>query len=247
MKKIRENFEYLPGSYTKNKASAAETVNRYIGDWEKSHQTMEQVEIFPTICLSRKIGVGAVEIADMVAKEIGYQTVDRQIMERITNEIQFSKKTATIFDQRFPGKTNKFLSRLFSKKPFIDNEYNRHMFTTIFSIAYLGPTIFVGWGTHLVLPRERVFAVRFVCSQTYRTNRLAKIFNFDEEKIEKIFERLDTEQRDFFRKVYGLEEAPAPEFDMVVNCDYIGEPQSAAEIIEKNFKTKFAWDMGNTH
>lgn len=247
MKKTIEDFEYLPGFYTKNKASAAETVNRYIGDWEKSHQTMEQVEIFPTICLSRKIGVGAVEIADMVAKEIGYQTVDRQIMERITNEIQFSKKTATIFDQRFPGKINQFLSRIFNKKPFPDNEYNRHLFATIFSIAYLQPTIFVGWGAQLVLPRERVFAVRFVGSQTHRINRLAKILHVDEGKIEKILERLDTEQRDFFKKIYGLEDAPASEFDMVVNCDYIGEPQSAAEIIEKNFKRKFAWEIEKKH
>ena len=104
MTKTMEDFEYSPGFYSKNKASAAETANRYMSDWEKSHQTLEQVEIFPTICLSRKIGVGAVEIADMVARKIGYRTVDRKIMERITKENQFSKKIAAIFDQRFPGK-----------------------------------------------------------------------------------------------------------------------------------------------
>jgi len=247
MTKTIEDVDYSPGFYTKNQASASEMATQYINDWEESHQAKEQVEISPTICISRKTGVGAVEIADMVARKIEYRRVDRQIMERITNEIQLRKKTATIFDQRFPGKINKFLFRLFSGKPFPDNEYNRQLFSTIFSIAYLGPTIFVGWGTHLVLPRNRVFAVRFVCSQTYRTNRLAKILQLDEEKIEKILERLDTEQRDFFRKVYGVEKAPASEFDMVINCDYIGEPQSAAEIIEKNFKRKFAWEIEKKH
>ena len=243
MKKTIEDFEYSPGFYTRNKASAAERANQYINDWTKSHQTMEQVEIFPTICLSRKIGVGAVEIADIVALKIGYRTVDRQIMERITKENQFSKKIATIFDQRFPGKINKFLSRIFNETSFPDNEYNRHLFTTMFSIAYLGPTIFVGWGAHLVLPRERVFAVRFVCSQTYRINRLSRILHIDQGKIEKILEKLDTEQRDFFRNVYGIEEASSSEFDMVINCSYISEPETAVDIIEKNFKRRFSWEV----
>ena len=243
MTKTTKDFDYLPGFYTKQKTSAADSANRYIGDWEKSHQTMEQVEIFPTICLSRKIGVGAVEIADIVAKKIEYRTVDRQIMERITKENRFSKKIAMIFDQRFPGKINKFLPRLFTETAFDDNEYNRHLFSTMFSIAYLGPTIFVGWGAHLVLPRERVFAVRFVCSQTYRINRLSRILHIDQGKIEKILEKLDTEQRDFFRNVYGIEEASSSEFDMVINCSYIGEPEMAADIIEKNFKRRFSWEV----
>jgi cytidylate kinase len=243
MKKTMEDVDYSPGFYTKNQSSASEMANQYINDWEESHQTKEQIEIFPTICLSRKIGVGAVEIADILARRIGYRTVDRQIMERITKETEYSKKISAIFAQRFPGKINTFLSRIFNEKPFPDNEYNRHLFATMFSIAYLQPTIFVGWGTHLVLPRERVFAVRFVCSKAYRINRLTQILLVDAEKIEGMLEQLDKKQRDFFRNVYGVEEASSSEFDMVINCSYVSKPEIAADIIEKNFKRRFAYEI----
>jgi hypothetical protein len=43
------------------------------------------------------------------------------------------------------------------------------------SMAATGSTIFVGRGTHLILPRDRVLAVRLICSDAFRTERLASL------------------------------------------------------------------------
>jgi len=150
-------------------------------------EDIQPEKLFPTICFSRIIGVGAVEIANILAKKIGYRVVDRQILEHITNEIKLNNITTASFNKRYHGKMSEYLSRFFNEISFPDNEYNRHLFATMLAIAGLGPTIFIGWGTHLVLPRERVMAVRFVCSKEYRIKRLAVILNVGDQEIERKF------------------------------------------------------------
>ena len=244
-----KKIEYVPGFYSGKKPSAADLANRYIREWDEEQIKMEKEDIqpeklFPTICFSRIIGVGAVEIADILAKKIGYRVVDQQILEHITNEIKLINITTASFDKRYPGKMSEYLSHLFNETPFPDNDYNRHLFATIRAIAGLGPTIFIGWGTHLVLPRERVMAVRFVCSKAYRTKRLATIFNVEEQEIERKLENFNLKQSYFYKKVYHLEKASTQEFDLVINCDYVNDPQWAAEIVEENFKKKFSIRTG---
>ena len=244
-----KNIEYVPGFYARKKPSAADLADRYIREWDEEQQKMKKDDIqpeklFPTLSFSRIIGVGAVEIADILAKNIGYRVVDRQILEHINNEIKLSNITTASFNKRYPGKMSEYLSHLFSETSFPDNDYNRHLFATILAIAGLGPTIFIGWGTHLVLPRDRVMAVRFVCSEAYRVKRLATILNVEEQEIERKLEDFNLKQSYFYKKVYGLEKASNQEFDLVINCDYIQEPQWAAEIVEENFRKKFSIRTG---
>ena len=48
-----------------------------------------------------------------------------------------------------------------------------------------------------------------------------------------------------FRKVYGKKDASPYEFDIVINCDYIREPQWAAEIVAQSFNKKFDFGTEN--
>ena len=68
---------------------------------------------------------------------------------------------------------------------------------------------------------------------------MARIFNVNEESIERKLEKNDLIQRYFYKKVYGLEKASSHEFDLVINCDFIQDPEDAATIVELVFKKKF--------
>ena len=244
MGRYMNDIEYVPGLYTHKKPSTAELTDRYVREWDKDHQKIDTEDtppskLFPTICFSRIIGVGAVEIADILAKKIGYRVVDRQILEHITNEIRLSNITSASFDRRYPGRISEYLLRLFNEKPFPDNEHNRHLFATIFAIAGLGPTIFIGWGTHLVLPRDRVLAVRLVCSKEFRTRRWATILKVGEQEIQRKLEELNLKQSYFYKEVYNLEKASTQEFDLVINCDCVKKPEWVADIVFSFFNKKF--------
>ena len=236
--------KYVPGTYAKPRPSAPELADRYIREWdEKRRETKEEepraVEYPPTICISRKLGSGAVEIADLVAERIGYRVVDQQILQHIATHASLSEKTVAMFDERYRGKISELVTLAFGEKAFIKSDYARHLFSSVYAIAALGPTIFVGRGVHLLLSREKVLAVRIICSEQFRIQRLISLMNISKAEAARQISELDRLQAAFFREVFNKKDASPYEFDIGINCDYIPEPRSVAEIILRAFREKF--------
>ncbi|MGD2029042.1 MAG: cytidylate kinase-like family protein [Desulfobacterales bacterium] len=240
-------IKYTPGMYTHKRPTGTQLADKHFHELEKKYvekkREEKRPEIFPTICCSRKIGVGALEIADIIAKKINYKVVDRELLEHMANEAKLSQKTVAYFDERYPGYLKEFAAFLFAEKSFIKSDYNRHLVNTVIALAGLEPTIFVGRGTHLIIPRDRVLAVRFICSDDHRVKRLSKILKVKEKEAADKLPQIDKEQRSFFKKVFGKKDAVPYEFDMVINCDYIKDTQVAANIVEEAFKSKFADEL----
>jgi hypothetical protein len=175
-----------------------------------------------------------------VGERIGYRVVDRAILEHICRGADLSRKTVAIYDERYPGKLNEFLAMAFGEKSFIKSDYARHLFSAVFAIANLEPTIFVGRGTHLLLPRDRVLAVRCICSRENRVKRVAGIMHTAEAEAGATLDQMDREQKEFFKAVYGKKDASPHEFDLVINTDHIREPAWAAGIVCEAFGQKFS-------
>ena len=236
--------KYLPGTYAKKRPDAVQLTEMHIREWEQRRRKVKEkeivpVDIRPAICLSRKIGVGALEIADILAEKIDFRVVDREILNWMGQDAKVSESTVAFFDERYPGKMVELSSMLFGEKSFIMSDYIRNFISAVFALADLGPTIFVGRGVHLILPRDRVLAVRIICSNEQRRRRLANILEIEENEAKSLLGRFDKEQRDFFKKTFGKKDASPYEFDLIVNCDYITDPQGAAKIIARAYAEKF--------
>jgi cytidylate kinase len=247
IKEVTMAGNYVPGTYAKRKPGSEELVGHYVRQWENRQMAQQAIEraaatsseLPPCIAFSRKIGVGALEIADMVAKKIGYRVADRELIEQIASQTNISEKAIAYFDERFPGYVNRTFKYLFGEKAFIDSDYSRHLISAVYAIAGLEPTLFVGRGTHLILPRERVLAVRCIGSDDYRARRIADIMRISKAEARKKLAGIDKEQAAFFKKVFGKKSASPYEFDMVLNLDHVANPGNVADIVALAFEKKF--------
>jgi len=129
---------------------------------------------------------------------------------------------------------------LFGKKSFQMDDYLRNLVNAVYSIAAIGSTIFVGRGTHLILPRDRVLAVRLICSDSFRTERLASLLKIGADEAVNTLGKIDREQKAFFKKAFGKKDAPASEFDLIVNFDHLGDTRLAADLVARCFRKKFS-------
>jgi cytidylate kinase len=163
----------------------------------------------------------------------------------MSGETRLDKETVKFYDELYPGKTVELSALLFGKKSFQMDDYLRNLANAVYSLAMLGSTIFVGRGTHLILPRERVLAVRFICSDPFRVERLASLLTIGRDEAIKTLTKIDREQQAFFRKAYGKKDAPASEFDLVVNFDHLSEPRLAADLVARAFRNKFAAEIAD--
>jgi cytidylate kinase len=210
--------------------------------WEEVRTAMADMP--PAICFSRKIGVGSLEIARIMAPKIGYRVIDKEIVEYIANQTQVDSKHIEIFDESHPGYVKTFLNHFSGESLFQIYNYSKNLFAAFFFLAASAPTIFVGRGAHLVLPREKVFAVRCISSKPYRVERLAHIRSVGLREAEAIVEKADSEQRRFYSSVYQRNGAPASEFDVVLNFDYLCNPQQLADILLQMFRLRFGSASG---
>ena len=246
----RSKLKYIPGTYAKKRPDAAQMAGHYISEWSQRQLKMKgkktvPSEIAPAVCFSRTLGAGALEIADLLAEKIHYRVVDRELLEHMAKDKDLSKKTVEFFDERYPGKMSELASMLFGEKSFIMSEYVRNLISAVYTFANMGSSIFVGRGAHLILPRDRVLAVRIICSDKFRMERLVNILDVEEAETEKLLHQIDKEQRAFFKKTFGRKDASPYEFDLVINSDYITEPEGAAEVIKCAFKEKFTSELNS--
>ena len=244
----KSKLKYVPGTYATKRPDAAQMAGQYIREWSQRQLKMKSnkivpSEIPPAICFSRKIGAGALEIADLVAETIHYRVMDRELLDHMAKNKDLSKKTIEFFDERYPGKMSELASMLFGEKSFIMSDYIRQFISAVFTFADMGSSIFVGRGAHLILPRDRVLAVRIICSDEYRIARLANILDVEETEAEKLLHQIDKEQHAFFKKGFGKKDASPYEFDLVLNSDFITEPEGAADVIKCAFKEKFSAEL----
>ena len=244
----KSRLKYVPGTHTKKRPDAAQMAGQYIREWTQRQFKMRgkkivPLEISPVICFSRKIGVGALEIADLLAEKLYYRVVDRELLEHMAKDRDLSKKTVEFFDERYPGKMSELASMLFGEKSFIMSDYVKNLISAVYTFANMGSSIFVGRGAHLILPRDRVLAVRIICSNEYRIARLADILDVEETEAEKLLHQIDQEQRAFFKKIFGKKDASPYEFDLVINSDFITDSDGAAEVIKCAFKEKFSAEL----
>lgn len=239
--------KYIPGMYTKRAKKRKNTdqlVSQWIQDWETNRLALIKknelaARVNNCISFSRKIGVGALEIADQVGEKTGLRVVDREILEHIASHSDLKQTTVDFFDERYPGVMNNFGAMLFGEKSFTMGDFMRHLISSVYSIADDSPTIFVGRATHLILPRDRVLAVRFISSKEHRVKRVAGILGIGEAAAEKKLVEEDKRQKDFFKKNFKKKDASPYEFDLVINRDYISEDGWAAELVEQAYKLKF--------
>ena len=246
-KKQKKNTTAAPG-YGKRKNEMDRLAKDYIHRAQKDSFLTEVraalADMPPAICFSRKIGVGSLELAETLGKKLSYRVIDREIIEYIAQETQLTIKSIETFDEGYPGRLREFLCGFLGDKPFQLTDYSEYLFSAFFFLASSHPTIFVGRGAHLVLPRERVFAVRCISSKSFRVKRLAETQSISEREALKIVDQADREQKEFYRKVYGKLDAPEAEFDIVVNFDHLKNTEAMADILVSLFALKFGMPPG---
>jgi len=243
MNKFSQETGYKPGYYGKKRLNAATWTDAYFKKWSKEKadkkQEMKKPSIPYSICFSRQIGVGALEIADLLAEIIHYRVVDREILEHMAKDTNLAQKVIEFYDERYPGKMSELFSMLISEKTFIKSDYVRQLVKTVTALATTEPTIFVGRGTHLILPRNTVLSIRLVSSKKYRIDRLASMLSISKSEAETQLNIIDIEQHEFFKTVYNKKATSYDEFDIVINRDHINGPFQAAQIVACAFDQKF--------
>ncbi len=248
MKKTMDENVTPPGYYGRKMMSASDWTGSQIQKWQKEEAERKNIDDFSQkncICLSRGIGAGALEVADFLSEKTGYRVIDKEIMEHMAKDSTLTEKIIEFYDERVPGKMKELLVALSIEKKFFKTEYIEQLAKTVTALSHTEPTIFVGRGTHLILPRHRILSVQLVCGRKRRVERLSKMLGVDNSEAEKRLATMDDEHHQFFKAIFLREKTSPDEFDLVIHMDFFDSEYQAAQIIACAFEQKFHINFQN--
>jgi cytidylate kinase len=135
----------------------------------------------PTIAISRQAGSNVSAIAKIVGERLGWPVYDRELIDRIAEEMKQHPKLVESVDEHRGG----WLSDLwesFSSKPAVSEiAYVRRLRPVLVALATRGECVIVGRGAAQVLPPATTLRVRLVGPLEGRIAAVQKRFTVSED------------------------------------------------------------------
>lgn len=190
------------------------------------------------ITISRQVAALGDEISTALAEELGYEFVNRKILESRIVELGFPADKLSKYDERKP----KFFASLAKDR----DEYLDYLQTAILEYASKNNCILIGRGAFAILENiPNVLAVRFVAGDDVRKERLMKEFDWSEKQALQRINESDTNRVGFHKSFFNLDICNPANYHMVLNTGIFNE-QTAVSML-KSLVSIFATKENEVH
>lgn len=212
-------------------------IERQVNEWrrsrEKSGEITHHAGDIDYITISREMGSGGEEIAQILSELMGWQRFDKEILNYMSENMDVHVRTLESVDERTVSWINDWLVPLFSSKPEGHVEqltYYKHLGKVLMVIAKHGKAIIVGRAANIVLPRERGLAVRVTAPFELRCKRYAREHDIRLGEAMQLIEKNDERQARFVKDFISRDIDNPINYDIVVNTEKL-TPTAVAKLL----------------
>lgn len=195
-----------------------------------SHDRLEERlsgRIGPCITLSREAGAGGGQIAELVGRRLGWEVLDRELIDRVAERLRVSRATVETVDET----TTNWFTDVFGSwvNPHIvpHSQYVAHLGRIVLAAAKQGNVVIVGRGAQFLLPRSSCLPVRIIASEKYRVEQVQKRHQLTSREARRALNQLDAGRREFVRNYYHRDIDDVHLYDLVLNVENLGQDCTA--------------------
>ena len=184
--------------------------------------TPQKVRLGPYLALSREPGAGGSEIAERLGQQLGWEVLDKNILDYIAQRVHASKELLASFDETESNWVYDLMAAWIDRDMIGQEKYLHHMVRVMLNAARNGRVIIVGRGASFLLPRDRGLAVRLVAAEDYRVERVVRLRHLDAAEAREFIHRLERGQADFVERHFHKNIADPHNYDLVLNVGRLG-------------------------
>jgi cytidylate kinase len=185
------------------------------------------------VTVSRWYGAGGRRVAPAMAEALGYQMVDRELVEMAANRLGVDPELARRRDERVPDLMEELGRALAAASPelaytplpqqFDDRSLAEAVQHVVRSLAERGGFVILGRGAQAVLAaRDDVCNILLVGDEHDRLRRVMRSQGIDEKEARARMERADGERRGYVRRFHGADINDPALYDVIVNTSRLG-------------------------
>ncbi len=188
---------------------------------------------YPFVTISQLKGSGGIEIAQLVAKRLGWCYLDRAIIDYVAQESRIEKRLLELLDERSLGEINAWLQSLFYGRFVDEYDYIKRVNQVLHAFISHDPAVIVGRGSYILLSRykERGLRVCIIAPEEKRVARVKEEEGVSWEEARHLVRQADEDQRDFMRALFGRPPHDPYLFDLTLNIDHLTVDQGVEIII----------------
>jgi cytidylate kinase len=182
------------------------------------------------IAFSREAGAGGGEIAAMVGRKLGWEVLDKNLLDQVADRFRLSKPMLELVDETDSSWAYDVVGAFLDPKIVPHEKYLAHLSRVIRAAARRGNVVLVGRGAQFLLPRDNGLAVRVIASMKYRVARIVQQRECDEAKARQYLLEVDHGRKDLVQKFFHRDVTDPRLYDLVLDVDHLG-PTTVADLI----------------
>ena len=197
-----------------------------IEKWKKQSQTH-----IPVITISSEPGSGGRVIAQGLAKRLGIDLFDRNIVKEIAESAHISGAVIETMEKDRLSGIKDFISSLVNDRYLWPGVYLDHLMKVVAAIASHGNAIIVGRGANFLIPAEDRLSIRVISPLDTRVNNVSKEFGVTREEAKRRVINRENRRSAFIRQSFNADVADPRNYDLVVNTQKLDMDASLGAVI----------------
>src|SRR5262245_19983122 len=185
-----------------------------------------------SIALSREIGTQVSAVAQELGRLLGWQVYDRQLLERISQDMGLRADLLESVDERRQNWRTEIVRGLTAVPYVTEGGFAHHLIETVLALGTHGECVFVGRGSAFILPPATTLRVRLIGSVPERVAAWSQMLGISEQKAAEQIRDLDRVQTDFLKYYFHKDPADPYNYDLVLNAPRLSVVQLAELIVE---------------
>lgn len=185
----------------------------------------------PVITVSRQHGARGGDVAAAVARSMGLELYDREILTRVAEEAHLSERAVTRLDERDKRTlVTDWLAPLMSEGLMSPYDYMHHLTRVVEAIARLGGAVILGRGAHMILGPDQALRVLAVAPLEMRVATVAAREGLDGAAAGRRVSEVELERKAYLTRCFHAHHGDPTIFDLQVNTGVLGVEGAAAAI-----------------
>jgi len=220
-------------------------IDEQIKRWEmQKKQGVSPVDTCNVITISRQRGSRGHEVAEALAKALGFDLFDYEIVEGMIKETKDSSdrsntivetdRAKTLLDTLDEKKMNivdDLIAALVHKHHLWPDEYSKILLRVLNTIGSHGNAVILGRGGNFALKDTNALRVRIVAPDDMRCKVVQKDKGLNADDAKKLMVSIDANRRAFIRRYFNADTQDPANYDLVLNTGKISV-EKAVSIIQ---------------
>ncbi|MGQ9505444.1 MAG: cytidylate kinase-like family protein [Thermogutta sp.] len=229
MNEIREPRIAAAAEKEMQKWATAQQIAERIIRFDAAHG--QEKKFGPYITISRQAGAGAEEVARAVGERLGWEVVDKNVLDAIAKSFCLERSQLENLDESSGNWVRDTFGLWLDPHLISADKFLTCLERVVWMTARKGNVVFVGRGVRFLLPDEFGLAVRLVASEKYRVQRIQNEKGMSESAARRFVHELEQSRKQFVQRFFHKNVDDPQCYDVVINVERWGVEQSAELIV----------------